>query len=738
MNDESFLGNLRRNLQFAIQWLPKGAIKPNQVQSSDTIGKVLTTTANGSEWQAASSGVTDHGLLTGLGDDDHPQYHNDARGDARYQPLDSDLTTIAGLTATTNNIIQSSGSAWASRTPAQVAATLPAASISGFDTQVRTSRMSDLTLPNAAVPMNSQKFTGLAAGSANGDSLRYEQLFTTGTLTLLGDLTIPGTVISEHATAPRYEVRVTGDSYARARLGYGPNPFLSFGPGSGLSDWYMNRTAANEVTISAGDVLRHDTMAENNNSTAVATTAYVDRATGNASTSRPACKLYGPTPTSISDATLTKITAWSSEAFDTDSMHDPVTNTGRITINTPGTYVVHAKAYFPSAAASNSNAYTAIYVNGTATHYSSMMPVRTVAAGIDNIFEQTVVIQLSAGDYLEMGVYYDSVAGGSNTLQTGAAQTTFSAAWVGGTGAAWGNAAARVTKSGAQSITTSSDTLLTWDTETLDSDSIHSTSVNTGRITIVTPGTYAIGAFVEWATNATGGRQAYIRLNGTTIIARDARPATSTTYFPSCSPATLYPLNAGDYLEVFVYQDSGGSLNVNSSSAFWASRVGYQTNPADLPGTYMTKMYIANSGSPTHTSNGGWQKVGGGGGTGTWTAEYDRRPPGVSAQADTSTNKRIDIRKTGVYRISFAASFGLSAGKTMYGAVYKNGSQLAAAGHGPSSAITAIGALTFDALLTSGDYLELYAFQTESAALAYDTSVASRNFLAIEYLGPAT
>lgn len=29
-------------------------------------------------------GVTDHGALTGLGDDDHAQYHTDARGDARY------------------------------------------------------------------------------------------------------------------------------------------------------------------------------------------------------------------------------------------------------------------------------------------------------------------------------------------------------------------------------------------------------------------------------------------------------------------------------------------------------------------------------------------------------------------------------------------------------------------------------------------------------------------------------
>jgi uncharacterized protein involved in tellurium resistance len=38
---------------------------------------------------------------------------------AAKQPLDSDLTSLAGLTATTDNIIQSVGSAWASRTPAQ-------------------------------------------------------------------------------------------------------------------------------------------------------------------------------------------------------------------------------------------------------------------------------------------------------------------------------------------------------------------------------------------------------------------------------------------------------------------------------------------------------------------------------------------------------------------------------------------------------------------------------------------
>lgn len=49
---------------------------------------------------AAWVSVNDHGGLVGLTDDDHPQYHNDARGDARYPRLtvltaDGDLVTRA-------------------------------------------------------------------------------------------------------------------------------------------------------------------------------------------------------------------------------------------------------------------------------------------------------------------------------------------------------------------------------------------------------------------------------------------------------------------------------------------------------------------------------------------------------------------------------------------------------------------------------------------------------------------
>lgn len=46
---------------------------------------VLTWKSGAPSWEVPTGGgVTDHGALTGLADDDHTQYHTDARGDARY------------------------------------------------------------------------------------------------------------------------------------------------------------------------------------------------------------------------------------------------------------------------------------------------------------------------------------------------------------------------------------------------------------------------------------------------------------------------------------------------------------------------------------------------------------------------------------------------------------------------------------------------------------------------------
>lgn len=61
--------------------------------------KLRNATDDGWEPISGGSGYTDHGVLLGLGDDDHAQYHNDARGDLRYSQLahthlEADITDL--------------------------------------------------------------------------------------------------------------------------------------------------------------------------------------------------------------------------------------------------------------------------------------------------------------------------------------------------------------------------------------------------------------------------------------------------------------------------------------------------------------------------------------------------------------------------------------------------------------------------------------------------------------------
>lgn len=62
----------------------------NVVAAFDGVGWAVISGGGG-------GGTSDHGLLVGLGDDDHAQYHNNARGDARYTPL---APTTLGVNAT--------------------------------------------------------------------------------------------------------------------------------------------------------------------------------------------------------------------------------------------------------------------------------------------------------------------------------------------------------------------------------------------------------------------------------------------------------------------------------------------------------------------------------------------------------------------------------------------------------------------------------------------------------------
>lgn len=134
----------------------------------------------------------------------------------------------------------------------------------------------------------------------------------------------------------------------------------------------------------------------------------------------------------------------------------------------------------------------------------------------------------------------------------------------------------RLTNSADISVANSSSVSLTFDTEVFDSGAMHSTSTNTGRITVPTGGggVYVVGGTVEFAANATGYRSIGIRLNGGNTITGHRAITSSASVTTRLSTSAIYSLAAGDYLELQVFQNSGGALNAlalaDYSPTFWA------------------------------------------------------------------------------------------------------------------------------------------------------------------------
>lgn len=117
-----------------------------------------------------------------------------------------------------------------------------------------------------------------------------------------------------------------------------------------------------------------------------------------------------------------------------------------------------------------------------------------------------------------------------------------------------------------QSINDSTWTAVLLPNEDYDTDAYHSTSVNTSRFTIPTgrAGYYSLKAHVQWDVNATGDRYVGFRVNGGTTQHAVAGYARTSAYFIGFNTADIL-LAAGDYVELFVYQNAGGALAIKSA-----------------------------------------------------------------------------------------------------------------------------------------------------------------------------
>ena len=138
----------------------------------------------------------------------------------------------------------------------------------------------------------------------------------------------------------------------------------------------------------------------------------------------------------------------------------------------------------------------------------------------------------------------------------------------------FGDFAARAYNDAAISLPSGIATLITLNQERWDTDTMHSTSSNTSRLTATTAGRYQITGHVELAAptlnNANGQRLMEILLNGTTVIA--AQDCGYAGQDPSraapCTISTHYNLSATNYVELRVTQRVQTNLNVNSSGNY--------------------------------------------------------------------------------------------------------------------------------------------------------------------------
>jgi hypothetical protein len=174
-------------------------------------------------------------------------------------------------------------------------------------------------------------------------------------------------------------------------------------------------------------------------------------------------------------------------------------------------------------------------------------------------------------------IYYASSANTPARLGIGSTGNVLTVAsgipsWAAPAGGGFVGCLATVTAS-TQSISNSSATAVTFPgTDVYDTDAFHNPASNNSRITIPAGlgGYYQVYGQVGWADNATGRRLLYLRKNNNVIYYSEGF-ASGSGLNSTLSVMVVVELAASDYLELFVFQNSGTSVNIlgDSSNTFF-------------------------------------------------------------------------------------------------------------------------------------------------------------------------
>jgi hypothetical protein len=125
--------------------------------------------------------------------------------------------------------------------------------------------------------------------------------------------------------------------------------------------------------------------------------------------------------------------------------------------------------------------------------------------------------------------------------------------------------AVHVTRTDDQTIPADTDTAIEYDSERYDTAGLHDNATNNTRLTAPVAGIYQVTAQINWET-VLAPRELLVRMNGSTQIAktRDAVVDQSAQ-----TVTTQVRLEAGDYLETLVFQETGGpSVDIDKTQEY--------------------------------------------------------------------------------------------------------------------------------------------------------------------------
>jgi len=129
-------------------------------------------------------------------------------------------------------------------------------------------------------------------------------------------------------------------------------------------------------------------------------------------------------------------------------------------------------------------------------------------------------------------------------------------------------ARAAVFNNGTQAVADSTWTAVLFGSESYDTAGMHSTASNTSRLVAPADGTYHVSAQISFAASNVGARKVrFLKAGGTVDVGGGVIESACGAGEPTMLSTSMeVQLLANEYVEAYVWQSSGGSLNMGDTT----------------------------------------------------------------------------------------------------------------------------------------------------------------------------